>query len=117
MSCVRANENRCQIGEGRYGMLILLAAASTSMRSSVKHSSYRFQQFSSGPSSLRLYGSDRNSQNPSCFADRKMIYIPQVKCSPQNRGQPCCEFAQPRIHPGLMALLLGIGTAVDQDIG
>ena len=41
----------------------------------VEQSSHRFQQFRSRAGSLRFHGSDGNSQNASCFADRKMIHI------------------------------------------
>src|ERR1700751_5844523 len=33
------------------------------------------------PSQLGFYSSDRHSQSPSDFAERKVIRIPQLKCS------------------------------------
>ena len=51
----------------------------------VEGSSHRFQQFRSRAGCLRFHGSGGNSQNASCFADRKMIHKPEVKRLPKSR--------------------------------
>ena len=63
----------------------VLPETSMATRSRVEFPSYRLQHFRSRAGCLRFNGSDGNSQDASCFADRKMIHIPQVKRSPQFR--------------------------------
>ena len=74
----------CHTLERGYGTVVL-APTSTRTRSLVKCSSYRLHQFSARPSCLRFHGSGGNSQNASCFADRKMIHKPEVKRLPKSR--------------------------------